>query len=389
MGQKRWNWQTWTGAGLLFLMCMTIFMPGLSFSADKYMDCAVEANRYALRQNPDLNVAQSVIENYRNGGAKREDFRQTCNRKIRELTKGDDSISRLFLARWVIRVKNHVDLEGIELQEGRSLRNTDIYFGLRLWGWLTYIPFLMNLITLIFVLSKGRPFKGMLLADGITTILCESICHFAVPSMLWSEGGYVVRSFALVGEETLGISGTGAEFVKSLLRKSGGISWILVIVAALLLIIYSSVTLIICQDGKKDIGEGGINKRAANLSMTQLEVWNSGKDQKKGTQTKKNGEIYCINGEYAGQSIPVNFGEEIIFGRDSRYCMLIFSNPKVSRKHCGVRYDTDRGCYLVIDYSSGGTMLADGSVLAASEYTALTPGTEIYMAGRTEVFMLM
>lgn len=90
-----------------------------------------------------------------------------------------------------------------------------------------------------------------------------------------------------------------------------------------------------------------------------------------------------------GQSIGIPAGEEIVFGRDSQYCMLIFNNRKVSRRQCGVRYDAGNSCYLVIDYSSGGTTLQDGRMLATSEYTMLRPGTVIHIGGGAEVFMLM
>ena len=76
-------------------------------------------------------------------------------------------------------------------------------------------------------------------------------------------------------------------------------------------------------------------------------------------------------------------------GRDPRYCMLIFSNPRVSRRQCGIRYDAVNGCYQAVDYSVGGTMLSNGMMLAASEYTVILPGTVIHMAGDSEIFMVM
>lgn len=388
MKEKRWGWQTFAAAGLLFFLCMTIFLPGLKISADRYIDSAVLANQYALEKDSGLESAKKVVEDYRIGGTMRSETEKTYNRRISELTGNDESISRLFLARWVIRVKNSVDFEGIELVENRSLTNTEIYTGLRLWGWFLYLPFLMNLLTLVFVLCKGRPFKGILLADGITTVICECVCHFAVPSMLWSGGYYVIQSFSLVGEDALKLSGVGAKFIKSLLHKCGGISWIIVMVLALMLIIFSIVTLILSSvKSKKPENKNSSSKTVTGLSETPPELWNDHKGIN--TETKRKGEIYGVQGEYSGQHITINFGEEIVFGRDARYCMLIFKNPGVSRRHCGIRYDTDGGCYQVIDYSSGGTKLSDGSLLAASEYTMLSPGTMIYMANGTEVFMLM
>lgn len=68
MDRKRWGWQTFAAAGLLFLMCMTIFLPGLKISADKYIDSAVLANQYALERDSGLESAKKVVEDYRVGG---------------------------------------------------------------------------------------------------------------------------------------------------------------------------------------------------------------------------------------------------------------------------------------------------------------------------------
>lgn len=375
MKQKRWGWQTWVAAGLLFLLCITIFLPGLKISESRYSEAVTEAKRYAKAKDSALEI-QEAVENVRSSG----------ETKLQLPMGGTGSITRLFLARWVIRVKNDLDFEGVELKENMSLTKTDVYTGLRLWGWLIYIPFLTNLITLIFVLCKGRPFKGALIACGSVTLLCEILSHFAIPHLLWSEGGYVIRSFTLLSEEVLQTFGTGEKFFVSLLHKCGGISWILVILAAFLLLGYTLVIFFLGRE-KESAAMEGITTTITGITENISEIWKE-TGNLSNIGTKPSGRIYGIRGEYAGQTIPVDFGEEIVMGRDARYCMLVFVNPKVSRKHCGIRYDIQSGVYQAIDYSSGGTHLADGSLLAASQYTVLHAGTVIYLANGTEAFML-
>lgn len=100
------------------------------------------------------------------------------------------------------------------------------------------------------------------------------------------------------------------------------------------------------------------------------------------------GEIRGLTGEYKDQVITLKRGEEIIMGRDPSYCVLIFQNKQVSRKHCGIRYNPENGCYQAIDYSSNGTTLSDGTLLTTSDYTTVKPGTVLYMANGTESFQL-
>ena len=84
---------------------------------------------------------------------------------------------------------------------------------------------------------------------------------------------------------------------------------------------------------------------------------------------------------FQGAELEIQDGEEIILGRDPQYCGLVFRNPKVSRRHCGIRYDGPSHQYQVIDYSSNGTRFVDGGVAKAGIYSTVPEGTVLIMGG--------
>lgn len=69
--------------------------------------------------------------------------------------------------------------------------------------------------------------------------------------------------------------------------------------------------------------------------------------------------VEILSGEFAGGMIPVKAGEEITIGRDPKRANVVTSpsNTAISGLHCRIRYDEERGRYIVIDHSSNGTYL--------------------------------
>lgn len=103
----------------------------------------------------------------------------------------------------------------------------------------------------------------------------------------------------------------------------------------------------------------------------------------------KVGVIYGLSGEYAGAQISMDDGKSVIIGRSPQECNLIVKGDQVSRKHCSVTYDPGQDDYLVVDYSSNGTYLADDdSRLASYREERLRPGTRIYLGTKAVRFCL-
>jgi len=97
-----------------------------------------------------------------------------------------------------------------------------------------------------------------------------------------------------------------------------------------------------------------------------------------------------LSGMYAGQTIPMAPNEELIIGRDAALANVIVDQnaDKISRKHCGIRFDQIRNSYTVTDYSSNGTYIDGESRLVANVPTTIQRGAVINLGNREHRFRL-
>lgn len=102
------------------------------------------------------------------------------------------------------------------------------------------------------------------------------------------------------------------------------------------------------------------------------------------------GEISFYGGSCAGYNISIPSGVEVLIGKDPAVCQVVIdkSYGKVSRKHCGVRYDPMSGMYMVTDYSSNGTFIVNGQRLASNQTSYLGAGTTLNLAKTDNTFRL-
>jgi len=108
-------------------------------------------------------------------------------------------------------------------------------------------------------------------------------------------------------------------------------------------------------------------------------------------QADATGNVKCLYGAFAGHSFPMQRNEELLIGRDSALAHVIVTgnNSKISRKHCGIRYDEQNFRYMVTDYSTNGTFLEDNRRLVANHPTPMPKGTIIYLGNRENAFQLI
>ena len=97
-----------------------------------------------------------------------------------------------------------------------------------------------------------------------------------------------------------------------------------------------------------------------------------------------------LSGMYAGQTIPMAPNEELIIGRDAALANVIVDQnaDKISRKHCGIRFDQTRNSYTVTDYSSNGTYIDGESRLVSNVPTTVHRGAVINLGNRENRFRL-
>ena len=135
MKEYHLHWHTITGAVLLCLFLVTIFFPGMSITAEKYIESAVAANQYAYNRDSRITDAEEMTNLYGREGDMRPEIRESYEKQI--IKNGDSWVTRLFLAKWCLTVDEGLDdFDGIELKSGRSLKNSGVKGVLRLWGWL-------------------------------------------------------------------------------------------------------------------------------------------------------------------------------------------------------------------------------------------------------------
>lgn len=76
-------------------------------------------------------------------------------------------------------------------------------------------------------------------------------------------------------------------------------------------------------------------------------------------------------------------GEVVSIGRIPNMVSLAVDtgnqNSKVSRKHCEIEFNEELDTYYVIDVSSNGTSLADGTRLIRGARTPVRRGTEVIL----------
>lgn len=101
----------------------------------------------------------------------------------------------------------------------------------------------------------------------------------------------------------------------------------------------------------------------------------------------KGGYIVGLKGTYAGAVIALD-GETVFFGRDPQRCQLVFESTEntISRVHCSVRYDAERKCFTLENYSRNGTFLEGGRQLNDGDAADLRSGDIFYLVDRDCMF---
>lgn len=99
--------------------------------------------------------------------------------------------------------------------------------------------------------------------------------------------------------------------------------------------------------------------------------------------------IRCIMGEYEGTFFPLGRDEEMVFGTDPFGSHVLFHDPRISRRHCVIQYNSIDDNYYVMDCSTNGTFLMDGTRLPYQRAVICVPGTVITIARESQMFQFI
>ena len=96
--------------------------------------------------------------------------------------------------------------------------------------------------------------------------------------------------------------------------------------------------------------------------------------------------IEFLSGELAGAKLEIE--EDIIIGKDAEICNLILTEPKCSRVHCQIKYNSEKEVFVVKDMSTNGVFVEGIGRLVKEFDTELPKGTVCSIADTKEIFML-
>lgn len=93
-------------------------------------------------------------------------------------------------------------------------------------------------------------------------------------------------------------------------------------------------------------------------------------------RNEQGGAIVCLSGHTKGSAFRIPYGGQLSVGRDPEESDIVIetADSDISRRHCIVRYDAKRKCYLVRDVSKNGTSI---STREEGERLALPKETEV------------
>lgn len=413
MEQQGIKWQMVLGACLLLIFAGSIFLPVFQITGKRYIEAVTEVNELAE------NVAQE-------GSEAKEEAREVlalCRKKgetgmagnageesphQKELEETYDtqsrkksaSISGMAFIRWSWRVKEDTKPDGIQITEGLDWNKSGVRGIYRMMGGLLLIPWFFSVCTLVFMMVRRKTYALWIGMTGVAGVLCMALYIWVVPRMLWSRTHVYIDSLPLICRQVLHIGGVDRQALTIFFRQFAGAGVYVMFGFSVLLVVYGILCMTVCKTYQI---QADVYEREYFVPLTATrteEAGFSGMDfqpddflqleniREHPSTFSLNGSIHGVLGQYAGCDLEIANGEELVLGRNPAICGLIFSYAGISRRHCGIRYDSGTGMYQIIDYSSNGTELSDGQTAKAGSFVQVRPGTVIFLAGRHEAFRL-
>ncbi|MCI5640934.1 MAG: FHA domain-containing protein [Lachnospiraceae bacterium] len=414
MEKQGMKWQIVVGSLLLLALVASLFFPAFKITGDKYIESAMQANKHAEKQ--DLDAAKEagtkkVTDNYKRKTKKRKEKAKEFDKEIK---KNKGKVSGIQWIRWSFSGKK-ISVKGVTYvkekdkskeknsdkkdnsndskEKVKDINKSGVKTVFRMMAVLLLLPPLCALMNLVFMLVRRKTYRVWMLITALLEAGCMAVFYFVAPGMIWNKSSSYIDSATLLSEKTLRIKGTGKTMVTTLMKQCLSLEVYVGLVVATLLLIFVILCFTVCRPatvergvnpvkGDFDPGEWVIDNIPGGTSGSGFGmVGESGFNN----FPKMVGKIYGISGQYQGSELEIQDGEEIVLGRDPQYCGLVFRNPKVSRRHCGIRYDGQLHQYQVIDYSSNGTRFVGGGAAKAGMYTTVPEGTVLIMGGSERI----
>ena len=112
MEKKGFKWQMCVGAVFMIIIIISLFLPSMSISGEKYLKTAVQINKYAKDEDSKTakkaQVDKKVIDKYKENTGKWDDKVKEFDDKIDKKDKGS-SISQIMLVKWLFTADDEID----------------------------------------------------------------------------------------------------------------------------------------------------------------------------------------------------------------------------------------------------------------------------------------
>lgn len=415
------KWQGWLSIALLAMFMITLFLPRLDISGESYVGMAEEVNEHVremAEQDGDDVVSPGAVSA---AAAAADEFGadKTRANRVKEYDENIDkaldthSMSNLFFGRWALTVDDTLYFDGAEFVPDQKIEDSGVQSVFKMAGIFLYIPILSAIILIVLCILNKRANGLFLLLLGAMTGAAELFWQFVMPGMIWSKIDGYVRSFTSISNEILYSDGLGSYTISSMITHFTSWGRAVTLIFALLFIILGILFMTELKQryagsfrqempefafSGEDAGAAVPRSDADSITMPMpgnapgLQMPPAGGavlENKMGAgMAARAGVVQCTAGQFKGSTFDIRPGEEFIIGRDPKFCQLILEYPKISRKHCGIKFDAGSGNYFVRDYSTNGTRLSTGGKVSSMNDQEVLPGTALYMATEKETFLL-
>ena len=384
MEKKGFKWQIFLAALLLLMQSAVLLMPWLQITGDRFVSVAMEINREAEQiaaGKAREAGAYEVTDNYERGTSMREAKAKEYQQKADEALHGrQDSIDGLHLAGWCLSSGADLAFEGIQVREGYSLRTSDIQMVLQIMGAMLFAPALMGLVVCSYMLLRRKTPRTLIFLDGAVTIGIGVAWLTVIPELLWEQMQSAVQSYEMVSEGVLAIPGVGEYSIRAVLWGFADSGYFIQILLGGLLILLSFAYFTVCRPERELVEIEEVHHGEYEPKEVQLECFPM--------QYDGSGHIQGVRGQLSGQDFVMQPDAEVILGNSLELCDIVVTHSGISRRHCGVRYDSLIGQYRVIAYTSQPIKMSNGKILRTDSYTLARPGTMVYLLGDEEVIRL-
>ena len=269
----------------------------------------------------------------------------------------------------------------------------------------------MGLVVCSYMLLRRKTPRTLIFLDGAVTIGIGVAWLTVIPELLWEQMQSAVQSYEMVSEGVLAIPGVGEYSIRAVLWGFADSGYFIQILLGGLLILLSFAYFTVCRPERElveieEVHHGEYEPKEVQnwevFPMTPMpQAVREAERPEKAAEKELAPELECfpmqydgsghiqgVRGQLSGQDFVMQPDAEVILGNSLELCDIVVTHSGISRRHCGVRYDSLIGQYRVIAYTSQPIKMSNGKILRTDSYTLARPGTMVYLLGDEEVIRL-